>query len=216
MDDPVFVEDAGTIESNGQIEPDTHEASIMEPFSTDVLESHRTYLKKVAGLLLKPDMKAKLSDSDLVQESMIVAVRNYERFRGKSPEALRNWLEGILRRKYLDAMKKYYRSGKSAINKEISIEAIRTIAGDWDIPEHRVPNEVDDHGNSDMAEQLFAEMSTLPEIDRILIERKAKGDHSIAEIARQLGITPVNAHKRYQRALKKLYDRLSARFEEFC
>lgn len=48
MNDPVFVEGAGTIESNGQIEPDTHDASIMEPFSTDVLESHRTYLKKVA------------------------------------------------------------------------------------------------------------------------------------------------------------------------
>ncbi|MBI1324468.1 sigma-70 family RNA polymerase sigma factor [bacterium] len=161
-------------------------------------------------------MKAKLSDSDLVQESMIVAVRNYEGFRGKSPEALRNWLEGILRRKYLDAMKKYYRSGKSAINKEISIESIRTIAGDWDIPDRQGSPETERKGNEDLAERLFEEMSKLPEIDRILIERKATGKDSIAEIGRQLGMSPDSAHKRYQRALKKLYDRLSTRFEEFC
>lgn len=185
---------------------------LAESIPSVVLDAHRTYLIKVAADLLSPELRAKVSASDLVQESMIVAVTKYESFRGKSPEELRSWLEGILRNKYLDAMRKFYRSGKSAIGKEISIEFVRGDESKWDLPDRDGSSEELRLELLEMHDFIRAESEKLPAMDRTLIERKLAGNQSVSEIAEELGISPESAHKKYQRAIKKLQERFDAKF----
>ena len=56
------------------------------------LEVHRTYLLAVAERRLDPDLKSKGGASDLVQETFLEAMCDFEQFQGASPEALRAWL----------------------------------------------------------------------------------------------------------------------------
>jgi|GEM_PF-5528431 len=65
-------------------------------------------------------------------------------------------------------------------------------------------------------ELLREEIRKLPAIDQALIEGKLIDDLTIAEIARQIGLSVTNAYQRFGRARKTLKMRLSARFAEMA
>lgn len=178
------------------------------PDST-MIEAHRTYLNIIAAELLRPDIRSKLSPSDLVQESMIVAYRKFESYRGKSLGELRNWLEGILRRKYCVVMKKYYRTEKSSIYREKSIETLKDASKNWDLPARGEETAASVAEYAEIRELVYAEINRLSADERTVIELKLQHQLTIAEIARRLDISTDCAHKRYQRTIKKLYDRVT-------
>src|SRR4051794_10793539 len=63
-----------------------------------LLDGFRPYLWIIARGELGQPLQAKLSGSDLVQESLLNAYRAFGRFQGDSPQELQAWLRQILRR----------------------------------------------------------------------------------------------------------------------
>src|SRR5690242_4317549 len=73
-----------------------------------LLEHCRPYLLLVANEELDADLRPKLGASDVVQQSVIEAQRDFARFEGATREDLLAWLRRILRHNLADA-RRYYR-----------------------------------------------------------------------------------------------------------
>ena len=62
----------------------------------DLLTTCRDYLLLVAEKEIPCDLRAKVGASDVVQETLLAAQRNFVRFEGHEPEQLLRWLRAIL------------------------------------------------------------------------------------------------------------------------
>src|ERR671922_827830 len=78
-----------------------------------VLEAARQYLLSIARQELDPDLRAKNSPSDVVQETFVEAQRAFGHFQGDTEAELLAWLRqlllhrvGKLRRRYRDTQKR--------------------------------------------------------------------------------------------------------------
>lgn len=174
--------------------------------SPDTLNAHRTYLLKVAHDLLKPELRPKVSPSDLVQESIVIAIRKFQSFHGSSPQQLRDWLESILRRKYCNLQRVFYRNARHAIRREVSLDAVRSDQPGWEIPD---PHEDDRSNDANLQIAMIRrELRHLTPAENEVFLLRMEQDLPVSEIAVRLGITEACVHKRYQRAIKHLYERL--------
>ncbi len=57
------------------------------------LDQYRSYLKLLADLQLNPRLKVKEAPSDIVQQTMLEAHRDFAGFRGRTEAELRAWLK---------------------------------------------------------------------------------------------------------------------------
>lgn len=179
--------------------------------SADILNAHRTYLLRVAGDLLRPELRPKVSPSDLVQESIIVAIRKFQSFHGSSPHQLRSWMEAILRRRYCNLQRVFYRNARHAIGKEVSIEAARAQNPAWEIPDRREQDaEID---RIRQLEMIRHEVRKLTPAEADVFVLRMEQDFPVDEIARRLGISEACVHKRYQRAVRHLFERIHNRVD---
>ncbi len=185
-------------------EPNCGETS-PEP-SPEILNAHRTYLLKVAGDLLRPELRPKVSPSDLVQESIVIAIRKFQSFHGSSPQQLRAWLEAILRRRYCNLQRVFYRNARHAVSREVSIDAARSDQPGWELPEPQ-PDESKNVRQKQL-ESIREEVRNLTPAEAEVFVLRMEHDFSVAAIAERLAISEACVHKRYQRAVKHLYERL--------
>jgi len=83
-----------------------------------LLELHRTYLVILASRELDPLVSARLSGSDIAQQTCLEAVRAFEHFRGKSPPEFMAWLKQILANNLVEATRVHLRAQKRSVHNE--------------------------------------------------------------------------------------------------
>jgi RNA polymerase sigma-70 factor (ECF subfamily) len=77
----------------------------------------RPYLRLLAGLHLAPHLRAKFDPSDVVQQTLLEAVRDGPAFRGGTEEALAAWLRQLLARNLCDAARAF-QAGRRDVGRE--------------------------------------------------------------------------------------------------
>jgi RNA polymerase sigma-70 factor, ECF subfamily len=93
-------------------------AEDMDAFG-EALEIYRKYLTLMARRELGPDLTAKISGSDLVQETFLAAGRDIEGFRGESAAEFRGWLESILKHLLANTRRRYRETAKRRLGLEL-------------------------------------------------------------------------------------------------
>lgn len=141
-----------------------------------------------------------------MQESIVVAIRKFQSFHGSSPQQMRAWLESILRRKYCNLQRVFYRNARHAVSREISIDAVLSDQPGWEIPDTHEDDRSND-ANWQIA-MIRQELRHLTPAEAEVFSLRMEHDLPVAEIAVRLGISEASVHKRYQRAIKHLYKRL--------
>ncbi len=63
---------------------------------SSLLETYRNYLRLLARLHLDRNLQAKADPSDLVQDTLLLAHRDFDQFRGQSDAELAAWLRSIM------------------------------------------------------------------------------------------------------------------------
>jgi RNA polymerase sigma-70 factor, ECF subfamily len=96
------------------------------------LDTHRTYLLRVARLQLRDDALAE----DVVQDTLLAAVQGAAGFSGKS--SVKTWLTGILKHKIVDAIRRKQASPEFArLDDESRIDEFDALfdeTGHWEQP----------------------------------------------------------------------------------
>jgi RNA polymerase sigma-70 factor, ECF subfamily len=89
-----------------------------------LLQLYRNYLTILAGTQLDARLRRRVSPSDVVQETMLGAYRDFGQFRGQSEAELLAWLRQILIHRLQQAYETHLRAGRRDIRREISLDEV--------------------------------------------------------------------------------------------
>ncbi len=169
------------------------------------LDAFRSYLQFLARVQLDPRLRAKLDDSDMVQQTLLQAHRAIDQFRGSTPEEMAGWLRQILARNLAHAVRDFGRDQRE-ISRERSFEASLSessarlegwLAADQSSPSQRATR------NEHML--LVAEaVESLSAAQRDAVVLHYWQGWTLAQIAEQLERSPAAVAGLLHRALQKL------------
>jgi RNA polymerase sigma-70 factor (ECF subfamily) len=89
-----------------------------------LLESYRNYLGLLATTQIDDKLRARLSPSDLVQETMLGAYRDFAQFRGCSERELLAWLRQILINRLHVFVQRHVLSAKRDVRRDCSLDEV--------------------------------------------------------------------------------------------
>jgi RNA polymerase sigma-70 factor, ECF subfamily len=185
--DPIEAARAGSIEDFGAL-----------------VSGLRDYLLFVANRELTPDLRAKISPSDVLQETFIQAQRKIADFAGSSEGELLAWLRGILLNKIQVAEQRYFSVQARDVRREVFLDDSaatfpnkENLAGNFETPSRRVVA-------AERTAAVDALLECLPtEYQRVLRLRYWE-QLSLDEIAQQMNRSTDAVQKLWFRAVERL------------
>jgi RNA polymerase sigma-70 factor (ECF subfamily) len=164
-----------------------------------LLNCCRPYLLLIANQDLNPALSARLGPSDLVEETVAEALRDFARFEGRTEPELLAWLRRILR------------NNLTNVHRDNIAAAVRPIGREEPGANGRV-DQVADPGESPSARERVRErdeavrraLQRLPERSRQAIVLHLWEKLTFAQVGEQLGCTEEAARKLFQRAAEEL------------
>ncbi len=141
------------------------------PVSADRLEKYRSYLRLLARTQLNPRLLTRVDESDIAQQTLVLASQGLENFRGSSEAELLAWLKTILSNQLKHVIrdegrqKRDYRR-EQRIDPQIehsSFQLEQFVAANIDSPSLKVRL-------AESAVELAAALEQLPDLQRQAIE----------------------------------------------
>jgi RNA polymerase sigma-70 factor (ECF subfamily) len=169
----------------------------------DALETCRTYLLLIANQELDPELRAKGSASDLVQETFLEAQRDFSRFEGQTPEELRAWLRRLLLNNLADFTRRYRGTAKRA-GRELPLDGCSASGAPGPALAGADPSPSAQAVAHEQAEALRQALQRLPEDYRQVILFRYQEQRSFEEIGQLLGRTSNAARLLWLRAVERL------------
>jgi RNA polymerase sigma-70 factor, ECF subfamily len=174
------------------------------------LNRYRDYLLMLARVQLDPRLQGKLGASDLVQETLLEAYRDAERFRGGSEAERVAWLRQILARNLANAARDLRRD-KRDVARERPLddpwaESSQQLEA-WLSDGALAPPEQAERGERLM--RLASALARLPEDRRTVIELRHLQGWSLDAIAGHLGRSSSSVASLLHRGLLQLRDLLA-------
>lgn len=165
------------------------------------LEQFRPSLRILARILIEPKLRSKFDASDVVQQTLMDAHKNYDQFRGKTEAELKAWLRQMLIHDLADELRKFGRDKRDA-GLEIAIHnsACRTDAflpGSQTSPSSGA-------ARKEEAVRLADAVARLPEDQRNAVELHHLQEYSLEETAERLGKTLGSVASLIHRGVKEL------------
>lgn len=172
----------------------------------ELLEECRAYLLLIANRQLDSDLRPKAAASDLVQDTIIAAHQDFERFAGCSQEELLAWVTTILNYRLQNNHRRYRHTKKRSIDRE---RPLRFNHGE-SLVDAKTLVESPSAIASTTEEHLRLQraLNELPEDYRLAIEMRTWQRKPYEEIGCLLGRSPEAARKLWSRAIRELAKKL--------
>lgn len=178
-----------------------------------LLQLYRNYLSVLATTQLDRRLRRRMSTSDLVQETMLAAHRDFPQFRGGSEGELLAWLRQILSNRLSHAVEKNIHAQKRDVRREVAIEQVAQRIGDSAIrmsslfaDKVSTPSQI--VGQRELAAELSNQLAKLkPNYRDVIVYRNLQG-LSFEEVAERMEIK--------SGAARMLWTRAIAKFKEVC
>jgi RNA polymerase sigma-70 factor, ECF subfamily len=175
-----------------------------------VMTRARGYLRVLARVGLDPRLRSKVDESDVVQQSLLEAHRDWDQSRGTTDVECFAWLRQILARNLSNLLRDYTRARRDVTREwrpdpaaEVSsVRLERWVAVDQTTPGTAAVREED-------AVRVALALAQLPDHQREAVILRHWHGYSVAEIAAQLNTTPDAVTGLLYRGLKALRIRLS-------
>lgn len=165
------------------------------------IEAYRRYLLTAAEHDLAADIKVKEGASDLVQETLCEAHRDFQRFDGQTEVELRAWLRRLLAFQVAHAARRYRGTKRRTLGREVPIETARFAVQNL-VDDHSSPSSLAEHHEEESA--LRAALDRLPERMARVVLWRHREDCSFEKMAQRLGCSTVTARKLWLRVLRQL------------
>jgi RNA polymerase sigma-70 factor (ECF subfamily) len=168
-----------------------------------LLESFRPYLRFMARTLRDGRLQGRLDDSDLIQDALLDAVRNFDSFRGGCVAELASWLRQIVLGAAHRAVRAHAGTGKRDLAREAPADSLANCVAD---PGSSPSAQAIRH---EQAAQMARTIADLPDdMQQVLLGRHLDG-LSYAILAERLGRSEGAVRVLYTRALRRVRERLS-------
>ncbi|MEO1526372.1 MAG: sigma-70 family RNA polymerase sigma factor [Planctomycetota bacterium] len=173
-----------------------------------LLQMYRNYLSVLASTQLDGRLRRRLNSSDVVQETMLAAHRDFGAFRGQSEGELLAWLRQILINCVRHAVEVHVKAKKRDVRREVALDAASKRANDSML---RLGNILADRGRSpseecgqrELAVSVADQLAKLkPDYRDVIVLRNLQG-LSFDEVADQMGRTKGSVRMLWLRAMEK-------------
>jgi RNA polymerase sigma-70 factor, ECF subfamily len=171
------------------------------------LESCREYLLLIAARGLDADLIAKGGPSDIVQDTLLGAYRDFDAFHGSSRDELLAWLRKILRNNLAVHRRRYRGTRKRRVSLEVPIDGssggavLHASCRDSVTPGAAAVR-------SEQAAALMAALARIPDDYRRVVVWFQYDRLTFAEIGQRLGRSAEAVGKLWSRALFRLTEEL--------
>ena len=169
-----------------------------------LFDLYRDYLLRVANEELQANLAAKIAPSDLVQETFLQAVRDFNRFRGNTEGELKAWLRKILIHNLLDARRHYLSTQK----RDISLEGPLVAHGSGVIAQRPLASSIATPSQVAISAEMRAAVQTalgqLPADYAQVIELRTFSGMKFEQVGSILGRSEDAARKMWVRAIERL------------
>jgi RNA polymerase sigma-70 factor (ECF subfamily) len=181
-----------------------------DPIAPVALERFRSWLGFLARLQVEPRLRAKFDASDVVQQTMLEAVRAWASFRGGTEAELAAWLRQILARVLLHERRRVEGAQRRDLGREVSLEQALAESsrrlGDLLAAPDTSPSER--AGRHELELRLADAMAKLPtDYAEVILLRNIEG-LSHDQIARRMGRGSGAVRMLWVRALARLRQEL--------
>ena len=168
-----------------------------------LLEACRPYLLLVANQHLQPELRGKVSPSDLVQETFLKAHGAFALFQGETEEDLLAWLRTILRNHLANVSRHFQGTDRRQVGREVALGADEAGGNEGSLVAP-TPSPGSAAIAREEARALHEALSRLPEEARQVIYWKNWERLSFEEIGRRTGRSADAARKAWSRAVEQL------------
>jgi RNA polymerase sigma-70 factor (ECF subfamily) len=169
-----------------------------------LFEQARGPLLHAANHELPPELRAKQSAADLVQETFLVAHRQFHRFHGRTMAELLLWLKAILRNTSAH-LRRSYRTERRGTFREVPIDAPGSLTADLSSSDSSPSALFQRREAVAMLQEATARLSAR---DREVLWMKHHDELTFEEVGRKLAISSVAARKAWLKALERLREQL--------
>jgi len=168
-----------------------------------LLDSYRDSLLHVASHRLQWDIRPKLSPSDVVQGSMLVATQEFQQFRGDSEKEFRAWLLRIVATQIVDGLRRFVDTEKRRSDREVNRGdvAIQGIADDGETPSRLASLQED-------AVQLLEAIESLPNSLRAVVQARYLQGMTFQQVAEFLDIPVTTCRRRWLDGIESIEQRM--------
>ncbi len=146
----------------------------------------REYLRVLARVGLDPRLRAKLDESDVVQQTLLEAHRDWDQFRGSGAGERYAWLKQILARNLSNLLRDFTRAKRDVDREAVDASSHRLahwLASDQTDPAAALQREEE-------TARVALALAALPENQREAVILRHWHDWPVAAIAEQLRATP--------------------------
>ena len=146
----------------------------------ELLQRYRPLLEAMAKEQLNDAVRQRLGCSDVVQQSCLSAVREFDHFVGDGPGQFVAWLKQIHQRNLQDAARDHLVRDKRAVSRETDGDHRQAV-------DSQQPTASQIVAGWESNEELKAAIDALPEAQRIAVMMRHLEGKSLAQIAEHLG-----------------------------
>jgi RNA polymerase sigma-70 factor (ECF subfamily) len=173
-----------------------------------VLEAARHYLLSIARQEIDPDLRAKNSPSDVVQETFVEVQRAFGQFQGETEAELLAWLRQLLLHRVGKLRRRYRDTQKRRLAREVTLGGDDSSDGPAGGLAAKVPSPSGQAMEHEQDQALRAALGRLPDDYRRVITLRYEEQLPFEEIGRQLQRSPDAARKLWARAVERLHEEL--------
>ncbi|WP_417389119.1 sigma-70 family RNA polymerase sigma factor [Gimesia sp.] len=170
-----------------------------------LLDRHRPYLKLIAQRALEGQLQARVDDSDIVQQTCLSALRNFEQFDGKEEAQFIAWIQKIHERNIQDTIRKHLGAEKRTIVNEVAA-AGENLQGLFHLdtlsPSQRVMQAED-------AVRLAEVLASIPEDQREAVRLRHLEGWSLADLQKHFDRSETAVASLIKRGLENLRKKLN-------
>ncbi len=181
-----------------------------------LLSAYTQYLKSLANHQLDRRVRQRVSPSDLVQDTLLEAHRDFPNFRGTTTAELVSWLRRILIHNLIRASEHHLHTEKRDARREISLQRLATNLGSVDSPleaalKSPIGSPSADLRGREQVTELERALQTLSNEQRQVVVLRHLDGLAFNEISERMGRSSGACRMLWLRAMDELRDKLQER-----
>lgn len=171
----------------------------------ELISQHQQLLERMAQNEVAGRLQARLSATDVVQQTCLSAIRNFSDFRGEDEGQFAAWLRGVHERNVTDMIRRHVYTEKRAIGLQESLSEASPPHADAPTASRRaIQNE--------SATRLNEALNNLPPAQAQAVRLRHIDQLSLREIAEKTGATEVAVASLIKRGLAGLRNQMPTDF----